>query len=66
MKRYQLVIQHEVIIYEEDEENARAALLRNPDMRLRTNLQCVSVTEIPMPENEPPRSIIDERKAPGS
>jgi len=66
MKRYKIVIQHEVIIYEEDDEKAKAALLRNPEMRLRTNLQCISVTEIPLPEHEPPRPIIDDRRAPGS
>lgn len=66
LKRFQIVIQHEVIIYEEDAEKARNRLLTNPDMKLRTNLQCVSVTEIPLPENEPAREVLDKRTAPGS
>jgi hypothetical protein len=66
MKRYKIVIQHEVIIYEENDELARNRLLNNPDMKLRTNLQCISVTEIPLPEHEPARQILDKRTAPGS
>ena len=66
MKRYQVTVQHQVIIYAEDEGAAKAKVLSNPEMKLRHNLQCVSAEEIPMPEKEERTAIVDERKAPGS
>ena len=66
MKRYQVTIQHEVIIYSEDEQRAVNALERNPEMKLRHNLQVIGIKEIPLPEHEPSQPIIDERTAPGS
>jgi hypothetical protein len=61
-----LLIQHEVIIYAEDEKAAKRSLLSNTFMKGRTNLQCTYITEIPLPEHEDARNVIDERKAPGS
>jgi len=61
-----MLVQHEVIVYAEDEKAAKRSLLSNTFMRGRTNLQCVYLTEIPLPEHEGARSVIDERKAPGS
>lgn len=66
MKRYAVTIQHEVIIYGEDEQGVANTLAQNPDMKLRYKLQVISVKEIPLPENEPSQPIIDERRAPGS
>lgn len=61
-----LLVQHEVVIYAEDEKAAKRSLLSNHFLRNRTNLQCTYIAEIPLPEHEDTRSIIDERKAPGS
>lgn len=63
-KRYAIVVQHEVIMYAEDEDSAKNKVLNNPDMRLRHKLECVSVTEIPMHDEQ--TAIIDERRAPGA
>ena len=63
MKRYQIVVQHEVIVYAENERAAKSSLLHNAFLKDRTNVQCVSVTEIP--EHEP-SEFIDVRKAPGA
>jgi hypothetical protein len=66
MKRYKVIIQHEVIIYGDDEEAAKGSLSRNPFLRDRTNLQCISITELPMPEDEGSSFFEDHRKAPGA
>lgn len=66
MKRYMMLIQHEVIVYAENERAAKSSLFSNEFLRNRTNLQCTYITEIPMPENEKPKTITDERKAPGA
>lgn len=66
MKRYKIVVQHEVIIYAESEQKAEQNLLGTPFMKSRTNPRCVYVTEIPMPGSETQTPVIDERKAPGS
>lgn len=66
MKRYKIVVQHEVIIYAETEKQAEQNLLATPFMKERTNPRCVYVTEIPLPENERQTPLIDERRAPGS
>jgi len=66
MKRYEIIIQHEIIIYAEDEEAAKSSLSHNSFLRDRTNLKCVSITEIPMPETEKTTFFEDYRKAPGA
>ena len=66
MKRYKIVVQHEVVMYAESEKEAEANLMATPFMKSRTNPRCVYLTEIPLPENEPRTPILDERKAPGS
>lgn len=66
MKRYKIVVQHEVIVYAESEQEAERNLLAGPFMRSRTNARCVYITEIPLPENEQQKPVIDERRAPGS
>jgi hypothetical protein len=66
MKRYIVLIQHEVIIYGENEKAALSSLFSNPFLKQRSNLQCVSITETPMPEDEVPRVVTDKRKAPGA
>ena len=64
MKRYQIIVSHEVNIYADDEKDARRILFRN--MQDRCNLQCIKITEIPMPNNEKIKSFEDYRKAPGA
>jgi len=66
VKRYVLLVQHEIIMYAEDEKAALSSLFSDIFMRGRTNLQCVQITEIPLPEREAARTITDKRKAPGS
>jgi hypothetical protein len=66
MKRYEIIIQHEIIIYAEDEEAARGSLSHNSFLRDRTNMKCVSITEILMPEAERAVFFEDNRKAPGA
>jgi hypothetical protein len=66
MKRYKIVVQHEVVMYAESEQEAERNLLATPFMKSRTNPRCVYLTEIPLPENETQTPILDERKAPGS
>ena len=66
MKRYQIIVSHEVIVYAEDERAAEQTVLNDKILKERTNLRCIYTTEIPMPEKEPSREIIDVRKAPGS
>jgi len=66
MKRYKIVVQHEVVIYAESEKEAEQNLLATHFMKSRTNPRCVYVTEIPLPEHEKQVAIIDERRAPGS
>jgi hypothetical protein len=63
-KRFMLIIQHEVVVYAEDEKTARANLLRSPFAKERTKLQIVFAQEIPMHERIP--IIEDYRKAPGT
>lgn len=66
MKRYRIIVQHEVIMYAESEREAEANLLATPFMKSRTNPQCMETIEIPLPENEAQTPIIDDRRAPGS
>lgn len=66
MKRYKIVVRHELIVYADSEEEAEKAILASDFMKSRTNPHCLSVAEIPMPENEPQVPIIDERRAPGT
>lgn len=66
MKRYKIVVQHEVVFYAESEKAAEENVLATPFMKSRTNARCVYVTEIPLPENERQAPLIDERRAPGS
>lgn len=66
MKRYKIVVQHEVTYYAESEKEAERNLLETPFMKARTNPRCVYTTEIPLPENEKQAPLIDERRAPGS
>ena len=64
MKRYMMLVQHEVIIYGEDEQAAQRSLLRV--MGNRTNLKCVYITELPMPNDTKSKVFEDCRKAPGA
>ena len=64
--RYKMTVQHEVIIYADDEKEARRNLLNSPNMRGRVNLKCVEIAWIPMPDKEVQTPVIDERRAPGS
>jgi hypothetical protein len=64
IKRYLILVQHEVIVYAEDDKAAERSLLRNPFTKDRTNLKCVYIQELPLHDKQEP--IIDERKAPGS
>lgn len=66
MKRYKILVQHELIVYANSPEEAEKALLAHPFMKSRTNPQCVTTHEVPLPENEIQSPIIDERRAPGS
>jgi len=61
-----ILVQHEVIIYAEDEKAAERSLLRSEFMKNRVNLHCTYISEIPMPGDEKTGSVIDERKAPGA
>ena len=65
-RRYMIVVQHEVIIYAETVKQAEHNLLESPFIKARSNPKCVSVTQIPLPEDEPQNPLIDERRAPGS
>lgn len=64
MKRFAVTVQHEVIMYAEDEDTAKKKVLANPDMKLRHKLECVSAVELPATEET--TKVIDERKAPGA
>jgi len=64
MKRYLILVQHEVIMYGEDEKAATSSLLHSKFMRDRTNIKCVYVQELPLHDKQEP--IIDVRTAPGS
>jgi hypothetical protein len=64
MKRYLILVQHEVIMYGEDEKAAERSLLHNKFFSDRTNLKCVYIQELPLHDKQEP--ITDERKAPGS
>lgn len=64
MKRYVIIVQHEVVVYAKDKKAAEGSLLNNPFLKDRTNVRCVSITEIPLYEKT--ESVIDERKAPGA
>ena len=46
-KRYLLLVQHEVIMYGEDEKAAQSSLFHSQFARDRTNLKCVYIQEIP-------------------
>ncbi len=64
MKRYLILVQHEVIVYGEDEKAAERSLSRSEFFRNRVNVKCAYITELPLHDKQEP--IIDERKAPGS
>ena len=66
MKRYMILVQHEVVIYAENEKSAKANLMRN--MANRTNPQCVFIQEIPLPKDEKidVHEYYDNRKTPGA
>lgn len=64
MKRYMVIVQHEVVVYGEDEKAAKSSLSRI--MSNRTNLQCVFIQELPMPNDEKISVIEDYRRAPGA
>jgi hypothetical protein len=66
MKRYLILVQHEVIVYGEDEQAAQRSLLNNKFMKERTNPKCVFVQELPMPDQEKNVVFEDWRKAPGA
>lgn len=61
LKRYSIVIQHEVIVYAYDEILAQATAIRS-----YANCTCVVARELPLVENEVHTPILDNRTAPGS
>ena len=66
MKRYMILVQHEVIVYGESEQAAERSLLSNKFMKERTNPKCVFIQEIPMPDQKKHVVFEDWRKAPGA
>lgn len=66
MKRYLVIVQHEVIIYAEDEKGVERNIQHNEFLKNRSNLRCTYITEIPMPEKEKIPVFEDYRKAPGA
>lgn len=66
LKRYMILVQHEVIVYAENEKAAASSLLSNEFIKNRTNPKCVFIQQIPLPNDEIMEPIIDVRKAPGS
>ena len=63
-KRFLILVQHEVIMYGEDEKAATRSLLHSKFMRERTNVKCVYVQELPLHDKQ--ETIIDCRTAPGT
>ena len=63
-KRFLILVQHEVIMYGEDEKAATRSLLHSKFMRERTNVKCVYVQELPLHDKQ--EAIIDCRTAPGT
>lgn len=63
-KRWLIIVQHEVIIYGEDERAAERSLSHSEFFKDRVNLKCVYISELPLHDKQEP--IIDIRKAPGS
>jgi hypothetical protein len=61
-----ILVQHEVIVYGENEKAATSSLLRSEFMKNRTNLKCVFIQELPMPNEEKSIVFEDWRKAPGA
>ena len=64
MKRFLILVQHEVIMYGEDEKAATSSLLNSSFMKNRTNPKCVFIQELPM--NEKRIVFEDYRRAPGA
>ncbi len=63
-RRFMLIIQHEVIMYGEDEKKARANFLRTPFAKERTNLHITYAQEI---TNEERVTVFEDyRRAPGA
>lgn len=63
-RRFMLIIQHEVVMYGEDEKTARANFLRSPFAKERTNLHITFAQEITHEERV--AVFEDYRKAPGA
>ena len=62
-KRFMMIVQHEVIMYGENERAARSSLLRSSFATERTKFQIVFAQEITMHEKT---EYIKNRKAPGA
>ena len=63
MKRYLIIVQHEVTVYAENENQAEKTVRNSEFMKGRTNLRCVYITEIIMPEQEKTVFFEDWRRA---
>jgi len=66
MKRYLVIVQHEITVYANDEKGAERVIQRNEFLKGRTNLKVTYITEIPIPDNEKIVVFEDYRRAPGA
>lgn len=63
LKRYLIIVQHEVVVYDYEEAGAKATALRAYPSK---GTQCVYIRELPPVEVEAQSmAIIDNRSAPG-
>jgi len=63
LKRYAIMVLHEVIVYDYEEARAKATALRAYSSR---GAQCISIRELPPVEVEAAGvTVIDKRSAPG-
>ena len=65
MNRYQITVQHDVIMYGDTDKEVRQKLLKHDFLKDRTNVRCISITQVADPANERRDPLIDRRKAPG-
>lgn len=60
-KRYRIVIQHEIFIYNATIQGAKTIAVSR-----YTKAKCISIQEVALPEDEERQPAIDKRTAPGS
>jgi hypothetical protein len=61
MKRFRVIVQHEIFIYSPTEEIAKKVAVN-----AYAKTKVVSIKEVALPEDEIRQPIIDKRTAPGS